>query len=387
MANPEKLISVRSAFQAALHGWYAVHQRKLPWREAPSLYKTVVSEFMLQQTQVVTVLPYFDRWLREFPDFPALAAAPEARVMKLWEGLGYYSRARNLHKLAQAWVAAALKPRTPAEWRELPGIGPYTAAAITSISFDEPAAVVDGNVVRILARLTDERRQFRDGTEAVKHFTPLADELIHGSHPGTHNQAMMELGATVCFRQKPLCLTCPVSAFCAARRAGDPENLPRLKPKVIEQKTVTRVWCVDAGRLLLRRGPAAAKRLAGLHELPEAVDLDLKPAGDSLLATKRRAITRFQIVEAIHAVAPTPALRSRIAARDSLEWVALTELDHVTLSGPHRRWIQELLGSVPRPAGRPDEPTRTATASRSSCERKSNGSNGWWPHTPRRRIW
>ncbi len=343
VANPETLILARPAFQAALHGWYAVHQRKLPWRQAPSLYKTVVSEFMLQQTQVVTVLPYFDRWLRELPDFAALAAAPEAQVMKLWEGLGYYSRARNLHKLARAWVAAAAKPRSPAEWRELPGIGPYTAAAITSISFDEPAAVVDGNVVRILARLTAETGQFRDGTEAVKHFTPLADQLIQGAHPGTHNQAMMELGATVCFRQKPLCLTCPVAEFCVARRRGDPEKLPRLKPKQIEAKSVTRSFCVDRDRLLLRRGHATARRLAGLHELPEAADLGVKPSAGSLLATKRRAITRFAITESIHAVKPTAAIRARVAQSDSLEWVPLARLGQVTLSGPHRRWIEELL--------------------------------------------
>ncbi|WP_246026494.1 A/G-specific adenine glycosylase [Oleiharenicola lentus] len=337
------MVNSRAAFQCALHGWYALHQRRLPWRDSPSLYKTVVSEFMLQQTQVVTVLPYFDRWLRALPDFAALAAAPEAKVMKLWEGLGYYSRARNLHKLAQAWVAAPAKPRTPAEWRELPGIGPYTAAAITSISFDESAAVVDGNVVRILARLTNEHRQFRDGTEAVKHFTPLADELIPGAHPGTHNQAMMELGATVCFRQKPLCLTCPVAEFCAARRCGDPETLPRLKPKQIEAKFVIRTFCLDRDRLLLRRGHASAKLLVGLHELPEASDLGVKPTAATLVATKRRAITRFAITEAIHAVKPTAALRATISRSDSLEWIPLDQLDRITLSGPHRRWIQELL--------------------------------------------
>lgn len=298
---------------------------------------------MLQQTQVVTVLPYFERWLRELPDFPALAGAHETKVMKLWEGLGYYTRARNLHKLAQAWVAAPVPPRTPAEWRELPGIGPYTAAAVTSISFDEPAAVVDGNVVRILARLTGESRQFRDGTEAVKYFTPLADRLVQGSHPGTHNQAMMELGATVCFRQKPLCLVCPVANFCAARRDGEAERLPRLRPKTIEQKAVARIYCLDRDRLLLRRGHAQARRLAGLHELPEANDLDIRPAAQDLLLTKRRAITRFQITESIYAARITSALKTRVSASDSLEWVPLRQLDHVTLSGPHKRWIEELL--------------------------------------------
>ncbi|MBI2516673.1 MAG: A/G-specific adenine glycosylase [Opitutae bacterium] len=345
MVNLPQPISRRPAFQAALHGWYRTAQRRLPWREAPSLYKTVVSEFMLQQTQVVTVLPYFDRWLRELPDFAALAAAPETKVMKLWEGLGYYSRARNLHRLAQVVAARPAPPRTPAEWRELPGIGPYTAAAITSIAFDEPAACVDGNVVRILARLTGEGKTFRNGSEAAKHFTPLAGALIQGSHPGTHNQAMMELGATVCLRQKPNCAACPVASFCVARQGGTPEKFPCLQPKQIEQKSVARAWCVQDGKLLLRRGHAQARRLAGLHELPELSDLGAKPSPKTLLATKRRTITRYAITETIYAVKLTRALKARIAEDASLEWVPLSELEHVTLSGPHRRWIRELLES------------------------------------------
>lgn len=356
MAQPSasaQLNAHRAEFHAALHGWYREHQRKLPWRDAPSLYKTVVSEFMLQQTQVATVLPYFARWVREWPDFAALAAAPEAKVLKLWEGLGYYSRARNLHKLAQAFVARATPPRTPDEWRELPGIGPYTAAAITSISFGEPAACVDGNVVRILARLTGEARVFRDGSEAAKHFTPLADALIVGTDPGEHNQAMMELGATVCSRAKPLCPTCPVASFCVAHRGGEPEKLPRLQPKRIEQKSVMRSFCLDRGRLLLRVGADGAKRLAGLHELPEASDVGMQPTAKTLLATKRRAITRFQITESIHALKLDAATRARVAANSALEWVKVTELDRVTLSGPHKRWIAELLqGSAPPPSNR-----------------------------------
>ena len=344
MANSEKLLSRRLPFQRALHAWYRSHHRKLPWRDAPSLYQTVVSEFMLQQTQVATVLPYFARWLRELPDFAALAAAPGPTVMKLWEGLGYYSRARNLHKLAQAYSAALTKPRTPAEWRELPGVGPYTAAAITSISFGEPAAVVDGNVARVLARLTGEGRLFRDGSAAVKHFTLLADTLIVGSNPGEHNQAMMELGATVCVRQNPKCPICPVARFCAAKRNGNPERLPRLQPKRSEPMFVIRTFCLYRGSLLLRRSHAKARRLVGLHELPEAADLGVKPAAKSLLATKRRTITRFSITESIYAVKPAPALLKRIAKDKSLEWVPLQQLDCITLSGPHKRWISELRG-------------------------------------------
>jgi A/G-specific adenine glycosylase len=343
VAKTDQLIDQRQPFQQALLAWYRVHQRALPWRSSPSLYKTVVSEFMLQQTQVKTVLPYFALWLRELPDFATLAASSEAEVMKLWEGLGYYSRARNLHRLAQAIANMPAPPRTPAEWRELPGIGPYTAAAITSIAFAEPAAVVDGNVVRILARLAGTGRLFANGSVAVKFFTPLADALIIGSTPGDHNQAMMELGATVCVRQNPQCQVCPVASFCAARAAGRPERLPRLKPKPTEKKEVTRLWCQRGDKILLRRGHAQAKHLAGLYELPAASDLAMPPpAQKSLLAIKRRSITRFQITESIYRVKPTAKFLNAVTAVSCLEWVPWSQLDRLALSGPHRRWISEL---------------------------------------------
>jgi A/G-specific adenine glycosylase len=341
--NGQDLIATAADFQAALLGWYRVHARRLPWRERPSLYKTVVSEFMLQQTQVKTVLPYFARWLEALPDFAAVAAAPEERILKLWEGLGYYSRARNLHRLAQAIAARPDLPCTPAEWHELPGVGPYTAAAITSIAFRAPAACVDGNVVRILARLTADGTAFRDSASAAKAFTPLADALLATENPGDHNQAMMELGATVCFRQKPLCLTCPVQTFCAAAQRGEPESYPRLAPKTIEQVTVTRVWCERRGSLLLHRAAAGARRFANIHELPQpqhaGVDHRVATRGE-LLARKRRAITRFAITESIHrATAP------RVKLSPELVWVPIARLATITLSGPHRRWVNEVLAA------------------------------------------
>ena len=337
------LVAAKKEFQLALLNWYRANARALPWRDSPSLYKTVVSEFMLQQTQVKTVLPYFARWLEALPDFTALAAAPEERVLKLWEGLGYYSRARNLHRLAKEIVARPTLPRTPEEWRELPGVGPYTAAAITSISFSAPAACVDGNVVRILARLTADATEFRDSATAAKTFTPLADSLVSPDTPGDHNQAMMELGATVCFRQNPLCLTCPVRGFCAAARRGEPEAFPRLAPKQMEQRSVTRVWCERDGALLLHRAAASAKRFANMHELPTpeyaGLKLDSATRGE-LLAKKRRGITRFQITESIHA-APAPSARTNLGPE--LIWVPFAQLDAITLSGPHRRWVTEIL--------------------------------------------
>lgn len=337
----DALIAASSEFQLALLAWYRRHARRLPWRESPSLYKTVVSELMLQQTQVKTVLPYFDRWLAAFPDFQTLAAAPESRVLKLWEGLGYYSRARNLHRLARAVAALPHLPRSPAEWRELPGVGPYTAAAITSIAFSAPAACVDGNVVRILARLTADRTLFRDSAGAAKALAPTADALLSTANPGDHNQAMMELGATVCLRQNPLCLTCPVRGYCAAARQGVAGKLPRLAPKQIERRSVLRVWCERSGRLLLHRAPARARRFADIHELPlgEHIGFTAADAGGlAPLAQKRRAITRFQITETIHA-APAPAG----ALSAGLVWVPLADLEAITLSGPHRRWVREIL--------------------------------------------
>lgn len=341
MANFPDLISSRNKFQSALHGWYRVYQRKLPWREAPSLYKTVVSEFMLQQTQVKTVLPYFARWLVRFPDFAALAAADEADVLKHWEGLGYYSRARNLHKLARALVAMPAPPRTAAAWEELPGIGPYTSAAIASLACGDAAAVVDGNVVRVLARLTGDATAFADNGSAVKAFRERAAGLLDPAHPGEHNEAMMELGATVCLPRSPLCTVCPLVKHCVAAARGDAEDLPKIARRKTERVLVWRAWCERGGALLLHRAAAGARRLAGLHELPTAeqagVAAQLLEAAPRLL-TRKRGITHHLIEERIVECAPPKRLPSA-----ELVWVPLAELDTVTLSGPHRRWVREIL--------------------------------------------
>jgi A/G-specific adenine glycosylase len=324
-----------------LREWYHHEARPLPWRESPTLYKTVVSEFMLQQTQVKTVLPYFARWLEVLPDFATLAAAPEARVLKLWEGLGYYSRARNLHRLAQVIATRTAPPRTPEEWRELPGVGPYTAAAITSIAFGAPAAVVDGNVVRILARLTADGRTFRDGSSAAREFTALAQALLPADNPGDHNQAMMELGATVCVRQNPRCTACPVAEFCAAQKSGTPEAFPQLAPKESIAMKVTRLWCEHDGRLLLHCTDAGARRLATMHELPTPGHLGLSEAQATmgeLIARRHRSITKYRITESIHR-----GTHKTAKLHAGLVWVPLAELDRITLSGPHRRWVGEIL--------------------------------------------
>ncbi|CAA6680088.1 MULTISPECIES: A/G-specific adenine glycosylase [unclassified Lentimonas] len=353
-----KLTDNIADFQQALADWYATAQRPLPWRTAPSLYKTVVSELMAQQTQIKTMLPYFDRWLKRFPDFQALADAPSDDVLKHWEGLGYYSRARNLHKLAQEYVALDPKPTTAKEWQALPGIGPYTSAAISSIAQNFPAAVVDGNVVRILARLTNDDRAFKNNGDAVKSFTPTADTVLNHSTPGDHNQAMMELGATICQKANPLCTVCPVVQFCAAAAAGTQEGIPNIQRKAIQQVQIDRVWIVQDKKLLLHRIPDNAKQLAGQYELPATTHFEAKPKLGKALATKTRGITNKRIKETIYPLksqtsslppqvsglkSPPSQLSALPPQVSSLSWVALDQLDSITLSGPHRRWTKELL--------------------------------------------
>ena len=329
------LFSNKAIFRKMLVAWYATAQRPLPWRAEPSLYRTVVSELMAQQTQIKTMLPYFNRWMQRFPNFNTLADAPAEDVLKQWEGLGYYSRARNLHRLAKEYVALNPKPATREEWQRLPGIGPYTSAAITSIALGQPAAVVDGNVVRILARLTDDAHIFKNNGEAVKAFTSRADELLDDKNPGDHNQAMMELGATVCLKHKPLCTVCPVLKFCVSYKNGTQDELPKIERKATVQVEIDRAWIVEDAKLLLHRIPESAGQLAGQYELPElnAVKARTSP---QLIASKSRSITHRRIKEYIYETIVA-------GIDDSLEWVALDELEAITLSGPHRRWISELL--------------------------------------------
>lgn len=331
-------------FSQRLGAWYAKASRRLPWRQRPSLYKTVVSEFMLQQTQVDTVLPYFERWLNVFPDFATLAAASEKAVLKQWEGLGYYSRARNLHKLAQHLQRIKKIPETPEGWRAFPGIGPYSAAAITSITFDYPIAVVDGNVIRILARLTADATALKNSGTAVEHFTDLATRLLDLGNPGNHNQAMMELGATVCMKSNPLCTVCPVIRFCAAGREGAPERFPRLIRQRATYLKVHRLWVENEGALLLHLRSHRARRLANIYELPEA-DRELIQELDSeyLLTTKKRGISNQRIEELIYKVPVSSMLLKKVKGLPDLEWIRFSDLDTVTLSGPHRKWINEML--------------------------------------------
>jgi A/G-specific adenine glycosylase len=249
--------------------WYRRHRRDLPWRRTRDPYAIWISEAMLQQTRVETVIPYYQRFLQRFPDVETLASADPDAVLGAWAGLGYYSRARNLQRAARVLVEdhEGRLPESAADLRKLPGIGRYTAGAVASIAFDRPEPVVDGNVARVLARLLAIRE---DVTRPAvdRRLWEEAAALAQGPRPGQLNQALMELGARICTPKAPRCSACPLRRRCAARRAGDPEALPVRSPKA----TPRRVEAV-AG-LVLRRGKALAVRrpprglLGGLWELP-----------------------------------------------------------------------------------------------------------------------
>lgn len=264
--------------------WYDVYGRRLPWRETVTPYRTWVSEIMLQQTRVTAVLPYFARFMAELPTVAALAKISEQRLFKLWEGLGYYSRARNLQKAARIVCAeyGGELPTTAAELKKLPGIGDYTAAAIASINFSEPLAAVDGNLLRVAARVSGCGGDIMDA-KVRKRFQQELDAVIDRERPGAYNQAMMDLGATVCLPNGvPLCESCPARSFCAAYRQGLTEILPvrgAKKERRAEERTVFLIKKGDT--LAVRRRPDTGL-LAGLNEFPNVLG-SLDEAGAAIV--------------------------------------------------------------------------------------------------------
>jgi A/G-specific adenine glycosylase len=257
----------RAAFRRALLRWYDSSRRDLPWRESNAFYPVWLSEIMLQQTRVEAVIPYYGRFLERFPTPTALAAAPESDVLAAWSGLGYYNRARNLQRAARQIAAGGL-PTTYDEVLSLPGAGPYTAAAIASIALDLPHAAVDGNVMRVISRLTDDPSEIASA-EAKRRFATEANALLDRGRPGDFNQAMMELGATICVPRSPDCAACPVAAFCAARAAGRERELPvkLKKPRAREVQLELVLLETGEGILLVQRS-SSESRLADFWELP-----------------------------------------------------------------------------------------------------------------------
>ena len=255
-------------FRAALRRWHVDHGRELPWRNCRDPYKVWISEIMLQQTTVVTVKPYFERFLKRFPNVAKLAAANEEDVLRLWEGLGYYSRARNLRKAAQAIVANGGKfPATIEALLNLPGIGRYTAGAIVSFAFDRPAPILEANTLRLYCRLLGFRDDPRS-TSGQRALWSFAEKLVAEKSPGEFNQALMDLGATVCTPTDPRCDECPVASCCRAlaEQAQTEIPAPKRRPEITETREAY-VAIESAGRYLIYRRPEG-QRWAGLWDFP-----------------------------------------------------------------------------------------------------------------------
>jgi A/G-specific adenine glycosylase len=342
-----------ATLRAALLAWYDAARRDLPWRAAPGAapdaYRVWLSEVMLQQTRVETVKPYYERWLARFPTLADLAAAPLDDVLKAWEGLGYYSRARNFHRAVRevAERHGGRVPDDPAGFRELPGVGRYTAGAVMSIAFGRAEPLVDGNVRRVFARWTDDPEP-ADGA-----LWSLAAALAPGERPGDFNQGVMELGATVCVPRAPRCSACPVADFCRARRHGTQNERPA--PKAAKptphEDTATAVVVRDGLTLLVRR-PVDA-RLGGMWAFPAEV----RRAGESVADAAVRAVSEGLEMEVeagepvgtvhhafTHVRASYHGVRCRwisgeprLLRYDAAAWAAPREIDRYALPVAQRR--------------------------------------------------
>jgi A/G-specific adenine glycosylase len=348
----------RTALRKALLAWYRRTARDLPWRRTHDPYRIWLSEILLQQTRVETVVPYYERFVQAFPTIAALARAPLGRVLKLWSGLGYYTRARNLHRAAQVVTDEydGRFPQTAAEWRQLPGIGRYTAGAIASIANGEPVPAVDGNVQRVLARLLRIERIVEEPAiqaELWQHATAL----LPRRSPGDFNQALMELGARICTPRQPQCNACPIRRWCAACAAGVQAELPRRKAK----RPALRVEATAAvlrrrGRILLVRRPAAGL-LGGLWTLPGTEITDGHSATDALrlvvrntlgieiavgepLGTIQHAFTHRRLRVRVYACR---VLRGQPRKSDTVQWVADAQLADFALASVDQKLIRAAL--------------------------------------------
>jgi A/G-specific adenine glycosylase len=343
-------------FSTQLLTWYDQNKRSLPWRDHPDAYAVWVSEIMLQQTRVETVIPYFARWLERLPTVQALASASEQDVLTLWEGLGYYSRARSLGRAAQVVVyeLGGEMPRDAASLRRLPGIGRYTAAAIASMAFGEDIATLDGNIRRVLARYFDLTIP-ADGSEGEARLWQLAEQNLPAGRAGDYNQAIMDLGAGICLPRAPLCLFCPLAHGCAARAAGVQDARPILKPKPpVPHKAFSAAVIVQDGRVLLEKRPARGL-LGGMWQFPNVemtladapLSADVETAFET--ATRLRVRVLRQVGVFSHAYTHFKVTVwawecSLISQKEAeMHWVSLSELENYPMGKVDRLVARTLM--------------------------------------------
>jgi A/G-specific adenine glycosylase len=310
-------------FRIRLLAWYDANARDLPWRRDRDPYRVWLSEIMLQQTRVAAVIEHYHEFLRRFPTVQKLAAARESSVLAAWSGLGYYRRARMLHQAAKiiARERAGQFPTTATEWKMLPGIGRYTAAAIASIAYSEPVAVVDGNVERVIDRISG------DGLSNGQ-IWQAAEQLLDRDRPGDFNQAMMELGATVCTPRAPTCLTCPIVDFCATRG----ERLAAARSPKQKKRDIDVLLARQNGSVFLVQRARDASLMAGMWELPAATGPVLHDS-TALLFTARHSITVTDYRVKIW--------RSGAPKGSAGKWIPLDRLKKLALTGLSRKILSK----------------------------------------------
>ena len=315
------MIASSAAFRRTLLAWYGKHGRDLPWRRTCDPYAILVSEMMLQQTQVATVIPYYERWLQRFPDFETLAAASESEVLREWEGLGYYSRARNLHNAAKQLARGGW----PADLAELSGVGRYTANAIATFAFDQSVPVVEANIARLLARMTNLRLPI-DSTSGREKLWALATELVPKRDAMRFNSALMDLGATVCTARQPKCGGCVVRSFC---RADDPLSLPRKRERQkLRTLTENHAFTRRRDHVLLEQ---SHDRWRGMWILPRLPNESKRRA----IYTSHFPFTHHRITLAVY--------RHKARVAHATKWFHTGELRSLPIPSPHRRALTHLL--------------------------------------------
>jgi A/G-specific adenine glycosylase len=324
-------------FRAALREWFGRHGKDYPWRRTSDPYAVLVSEVMLQQTQIATVLGrgFYARFLERFPDTASLAAAEDEPLLKAWEGLGYYRRARMLRESARAVIArhGGVFPADPAALLDLPGIGRYTAGALLSFAFDHPAPLVDGNVARVLTRLFDCAEAI-DSSPMQKWLWDTAATVLDREHPRAFNSALMELGQTHCRPGVPDCLSCPVSWFCQTRQ---PAALPvKSKRQAIEEVDEHALFVLDGGRLLMSR--QGKGRREGMWRLPVREKLQI--AALTLLHRRKYGITRYRVSLHVH---DCPSGHPMARAGPGEEWIVTSKLAEIVIPPADRAAITAVL--------------------------------------------
>jgi A/G-specific adenine glycosylase len=321
-----------------LAGWYVDSARDLPWRHSSDPYAITVSELMLQQTQVVTVIPYYQRWLEKFPDWKTLAYAKEHDVIKAWEGLGYYRRARFLHALAKVVVMTGGElPKSHEKLMELPGFGPYTAAAVGSIAFGLPLAVLDGNVMRVLTRLLAISDDITK-PQTQKALQKIADQFLDHDDPSTHNQAVMELGATVCLPHNPMCLICPLQVGCAGKDHAD--DFP-VKTRIATEKKNETVAILRHGNRYCCEQVPEGRPWHGLWRFPDFDKSRMR--GGRVLGTIKYGITKYAVtLDAVEA-----QWKGRAPVSMSVRYFTPEEMHDFPFAAPHRKLAKLLMARHP----------------------------------------